>query len=612
MGGREVSQASAILNLINKNTEKEQVLDAYKTYPDTQPKGFDQFHSSTVDPMFCEIPEGSKVLDVGCNSGAFLEHLKNKKCDAIGVDVSETALEIARAKGLNVLNADAENLPFGDAEFDVVILREVLVHVHDRVKALKEIRRVLKPSGFLLGSSPHSNLENKVWDDSVIHHRYYTEETLLADLDQAFEKTYLKVLKGGQLSVGLASSNLAEEPAELLWKSGSLSTEAWEASFLNDTKTLRVWMGPTQPPGDVYYRMIGFAAKMRQMKDTEIGFENFNWSDNNSCSDWQRKIFLNEDGEPLSMLALDQLEKVLKVSDPWVFQITYHEDIVTLFDALKEAYPNKKLITENDDWIFDIPAYNVASNPYRPNSEKEKLADEQFKLSDAIIVSTSFLKENLERMYPNKPIYIIPNSIDFNIWDSVKSDGKMEAKPEGVVRIGYTGCANHGGDMEIIKPVIMSLLDEFQNLEFIIAQDLGTFKDVSHPRLKFTDRWVSIVDYPSMVKGWDLDIGIAPLRDHNFNRAKSNLRWLEYSALSLPTVASKVRPFSECINSGLNGILCSTKQEWYAQLKRLIQDKDERVRLGNMGRSSVFKDFNMDTIAQKYRSVLEEIKRASK
>jgi rhamnosyltransferase len=166
--------------------------------------------------------------------------------------------------------------------------------------------------------------------------------------------------------------------------------------------------------------------------------------------------------------------------------------------------------------------------------------------------------------------------------------------------------------MEIIKPVIMSLLDEFQNLEFIIAQDLGTFKDVSHPRLKFTDRWVSIVDYPSMVKGWDLDIGIAPLRDHNFNRAKSNLRWLEYSALSLPTVASKVRPFSECINSGLNGILCSTKQEWYAQLKRLIQDKDERVRLGNMGRSSVFKDFNMDTIAQKYRSVLEEIKRASK
>lgn len=602
----------AMMNIITKETPKAAVLEGYKEYPDTQPKGFEPYHASTVEPMLCEIPEGSKVLDVGCNSGEFLKLLQDgKNCTAVGVDVSEPVLELARGKGLNVVNADAENLPFEDGAFDVVILREVLVHLHDPVKALKEIRRVLKPTGFLLGSAPHANLEKNVWDDKAPHHRYYTEETLMDHLNQAFEKTHLKVLTGAQFSVGFAMSRMADDPAELLWKSGGADLPVWEYALTSDTKTLRVWMGPTQPPGDVYYRMIGFAEKMRKMKDTEIGFESFSWQSNDGCSEWQRKMLLSEEGAPISSTAINQFEKCLTVANPWVFQVTYYEEIVGIFEILKKLKPEKKLITECDDWIFDIPSYNVASNPYKPNSDKERLAFEQFHLSDAIIVSTSFLKESLLKMFPDKKIYVVPNAIDFDIWDNAKPDGKMEAKKEGVIRIGYTGCGNHSGDLEIVKPVLLSLLDEFPNLEVIISAQFECFKDVNHPRFIVPGRWVNIMDYPSMVKGWDLDIGIAPLRDNDFNRAKSNLRWLEYSALGIPTVASKVRPFAESITDGFTGRFCSSKREWYDALKELITNSARRKTFGVHTHDVVSVRYNMDKVAAQYRAILEEVKRGS-
>lgn len=604
--------ATAMINLITKDTTKDQMAESYKNYPDTQPKGFEPFHASTVEPMYCEVPEGSKVLDVGCNSGEFLKLLKEgKHCTPVGVDISEPVLELARQKGLDVVKADAESLPFDDASFDVVILREVLVHIHDPIKALKEIRRVLKPSGFLLGSAPHANLERMVWDDKRLHHRYYDEKTLMADLDTSFEKTHLKVLNGAQFSIGFSSSYLGDKPAELIWKSGAFDVPEWENALMNDQKTLRVWMGPTQTTGGVYYRMIGYAMKMRQMKDTEIAFEDFSFKTGDGCSTWQDKLRMNKQGQPVSSLALHHFESCLKVADPWVFQITYHDDILALFELLKDVYPKKKLITECDDWIFDVPPYNIASNPYKPNSEKEQIAWDQLQLSDAIIVSTSFLKENLAEQFPNKPIHIIPNSIDFDRWDNVISDGDMAAKGDGVVRIGYTGCANHGGDMEIVKNVLLSLVDEFQNLEVLIAQDMGSLSDIKHPRFKVLKKWTNIIDYPAMLKGWDLDIGIAPLRDNNFNRAKSNLRWLEYSALKIPTVASKVRPFTESIIDGQTGLICDSKQAWYETLKNLIKDKNSRQTLGQRAYDEVKNKFNMNNIAEQYRATLEDTKRGS-
>ncbi len=600
--------SNAIINLITKDTTKEQMTEAYSQYPDTMPDGFTSFHHSTTEPLICEIPDKCSVLDVGCNSGELMVILKQKGCRVVGVDISDKALAIAKKKGLRVKKASAEELPFKDKRFDVVVLREVLVHIHEPLKALKEIRRVLKPGGFMIGTVPHANLERIVWDDKRLHHRYYDEERLTSDLKQDFEDIHIKVLNGAQFAISFSESMIGDKPAEMLFKCGSEGTPNWEAALLQDTKTLRVWMGPTQPPGDVYYRMTGFAEKMRKMKGVEISYERFNYNSDSACSEWQRKVMQDENGEPVSSLALHHLEKCLKVANPAIFQITYYEDILDLFKCFKEVYPGKKLVTECDDWLFDVPSYNIASNPYRPGSEKEKIAFEQIEISDAVIVSTSFIKEGLLNVFPGKEIHVVPNAIDFDVWDNLKSDGKCEPKKDGVVRIGFSGCGNHNGDLEIVKPVLLTLLDEYPNLEIIMSGHFECFKDIKNPRFMVPGRWVNIHEFPYMVKGWDLDIGIAPLRDNNFNRAKSNLRWLEYSALKIPTVASDVRPFRESLTKD-NILLAVSKDEWYEKLKLLIENPRTAFNYGTTAYKDVKDRFNMEKIAGDYASILKEIKK---
>lgn len=585
---------------------KEAMNAAYKDYPDVMPEGIENypFVESRVLPLFYEIPDGAKVLDVGCNSGEFMVLLKEKKgCDVYGVEISEHLVAKCIEKGLNVSKSDAEELPFEDGAFDVVTCMEVLVHLHDPAKALKEMRRVLKPGGVLLGSAPHANLERYMWDDKRLHHAYYDEAQIQELLGGSFERTWLKVLKGAQFNLGWAGNFLAKEPAEILFKSGSTDTPGWDHALHADTRT-KVWMGFTQPPGVVYYRMRGYADKMREI-GVDIAYENYDPSAEDSPGKWQNKI------APGARIVINELETLLKIAHLSVWQITSSPYVLSFLRAARDLI-KKPIITEIDDWLFDIPTYNIASYAYKPNSDVEWIALKQLELSTAIIASTEFIKEQILELMPDKKVFVIPNSIDFDIWDK-EEPGPTVGKEAGRIRIGYTGCANHGGDIELIKRPLKAILDEFPNVEFITSGAMRAgAKDepvvVEHERSYVLNAWAAIDVWPKVAKGWQMDISIAPLRDSNFNRAKSNLRWLEASALKVPTVASRVYPFRHSIRHNEDGLIANSEEQWYEALKGLIQDPGRRTAMGEAAYNRVKADFNMGTIAKDYKAILEEIK----
>lgn len=95
-----------------------------------------------------------KVLEVGIGTGRNLKYYPLHS-SVIGIDYSERMLEKARKKATGMKNVtlllmDAEHLEFPDNSFDYIVSTFVLCSVPDPVKALKEIRRVLKPSGELI------------------------------------------------------------------------------------------------------------------------------------------------------------------------------------------------------------------------------------------------------------------------------------------------------------------------------------------------------------------------------------------------------------------------------------------------------------------------------
>ncbi len=95
-----------------------------------------------------------KVLEVGMGTGRNLKYYPTG-CSVTGIDKSEGMLEKAREKATDMKNVtlllmDAEHLEFPDNSFDYVVTTFVLCTIPDPVKALKEMRRVLKPSGELI------------------------------------------------------------------------------------------------------------------------------------------------------------------------------------------------------------------------------------------------------------------------------------------------------------------------------------------------------------------------------------------------------------------------------------------------------------------------------
>jgi SAM-dependent methyltransferase len=117
------------------------------------------------------FPASARLLDVGCGGAWLGDHFD----DYTGIDVSPEAVEAARSRGRQVLLVDGdEPLPFEEASFDGVVLKDVLEHVTNPVALVREVRRVLRPGGRAFASSPDA--QRWVWDDYT-HRRPFTRKS---------------------------------------------------------------------------------------------------------------------------------------------------------------------------------------------------------------------------------------------------------------------------------------------------------------------------------------------------------------------------------------------------------------------------------------------------
>jgi SAM-dependent methyltransferase len=184
------------------------------------------------------LDDRPKALEVGCGNGFFSGHLARFGCEVTGIDLSPTAVELARKTypGISFLVHDlAEPLPFADSTMDVVWCSEVLEHLFSPLGTVGEIRRVLKPGGVFLCTVPyHGPLKNlgiallafeKHYDPTYPHIRFFTRKSL----SHIVEKAGLLVESLGTCGSGLGFLGLRDLvcPTNILLratkKNGSIS-----------------------------------------------------------------------------------------------------------------------------------------------------------------------------------------------------------------------------------------------------------------------------------------------------------------------------------------------------------------------------------------------------
>lgn len=126
----------------------------------------------------CRRRNVESLVDVGPGTGGLLEEVRSLVPGAVGVESDPTARELARSRGLEILEGTASELPFPDASVDLVTAFDVLEHVPDDRTAAREFRRVLRPGGSTVVSVPAYRW---LWSGHDVihgHHRRYTKGSL--------------------------------------------------------------------------------------------------------------------------------------------------------------------------------------------------------------------------------------------------------------------------------------------------------------------------------------------------------------------------------------------------------------------------------------------------
>jgi methionine biosynthesis protein MetW len=110
-----------------------------------------------IDLAIRVVEKGKRLLDLGCADGILAQQLHERFAEAHGADISETALSIARQRGIEThrVNVDEEPLPFADGFFDAITCLDLVEHVFEPRVLLREMARVLAPGGSVYIAFPN-------------------------------------------------------------------------------------------------------------------------------------------------------------------------------------------------------------------------------------------------------------------------------------------------------------------------------------------------------------------------------------------------------------------------------------------------------------------------
>ncbi len=372
-------------------------------------------------------------------------------------------------------------------------------------------------------------------------------------------------------------------------------------------RKFRIAFIPTSNAGVNYTRMASWAFQMRKYRNVEAGVFCFQYH-TNDVHPWQKDFISVPD-------IRRDIECLARASDVMVWQPVHYDHTLAFFNEVKQKY-GKQMFVETDDNHIDVPPWNNAYNSYSPVSFYRRVVNQMMSWADGLIVSTPHLKEIYARFNPN--IHVVENSLDFKGdrkfvgWDSVS------VRKHHGLRIGWIGGRSHFNDLMMVAPALRELLLERPDVTLVLVNSAlipsCEYQEIPYPfkglpNVHYADRSVNINRFAAFATSFGFDIAIAPLVDCNFNRSKSNLRWLEMSAMKVPTVCSDISHFSQTVRHGIDGLLVKNNdlKEWKRWLCYLLDNPNIREEMGRQAYKRVKQDFNIKRNAAKYVRLLKEI-----
>ncbi len=247
-----------------------------------------------------------------------------------------------------------------------------------------------------------------------------------------------------------------------------------------------------------------------------------------------------------------------------------------------------------DDLVFDYEkiAYLdfLKEKEYSTFKEATEATYQCMQLCDGYLTSTNTLANEIREAFPDKPVVINRNCMSMEM--QILSHDALEQtdKDQEKIHIGYfSGSKTHNKDFSIVEEVISELMEEYPNLMLklvgVISSDLEERLRNRIVRLPFME-WQKL---PAALAG--VDINLMPLEDSLFHCCKSENKWTEAALVKVPSVMTRNAEMEQVITNGVNGILCTSKEEWKQALKSLIESKELRVQIAENANNTVLERY---------------------
>lgn len=310
-----------------------------------------------------------------------------------------------------------------------------------------------------------------------------------------------------------------------------------------------------------------------------------------------------------TMKDVDLAKREMMESDVIVFHRpdtkAFHETAILLRGL------GKKIVMDNDDTYYldeGHPFWGRNDEGMEEDiSKKNDLVHNFATNADLVTTTTEWLADEY-RQY-NKNVIVLPNLVNPKDWDTPLRNETNR------VRIGLVGSVVYSQDFDLIRDNLREL-DKMPNVQLVMFGLHNAESRRKNPKISEVYKreyeffnslenlehvpWCEMINYTDTLNELRLDMMLIPRKECYFDKAKSNVKFLEAAMCEIPVIASSFAdgnsPYDKDFN-GKNGILVRNDDDWMPIIMDLINNKDKRLAIGKEAHRYVLENYN---ISDKY------------
>lgn len=261
-----------------------------------------------------------------------------------------------------------------------------------------------------------------------------------------------------------------------------------------------------------------------------------------------------------------RLSQVIECADVLVIQFVNDWDFLSICDYRRRS--GKITIFEANDYFFDLQPWSPIVSGWC-DRETQELYRKLIIHADGVQTSTHFLADKW-RISGARQVTVFENHMT-DIPDLV-------SMPHRPFTVGWAGSPGHFADLLHIVPALQTWLEQHPEARLaIMTNELAqSFFRLPAHQLVFQN-FGPLEQYLHFLRS--LDVGLAPLLPTDYNRGRSDVKYLEYSSHGVPGIYQHLEPYRDIVKDGQTGFLCRSPSELIEKLDELYKNRELRERV---------------------------------